>query len=518
MKKRLLCLLLVLLQLPIFALAENVENSLVVGMVSLESRTPEIRPLTPNEAGVMSLYNVVYESLVTIDDNGVPQPYVAQTWSQTGSGNTWTFTLRDDVKFSDGTPLTAADVKASLDYILKLANDSEATDKGFYQSFRYVISSVDAPDDKTLIVKAKEGRDYYGVLYCMTFPIVHATQVDVAGPLGTGPYMITDFKPGNYMYLSANPNWWQMQPQVQEITATFYPNNKALINAYEYGQVDTAFTRSVSASQYKSGINSLSIPYSTRQLEVVLLNHNAFPLDSPKVRQAIRYALNVNLISQNVYMGMTLDADTPVPSDSWLYYDQESTYVYDPDKARALLEEDGWIDMNEDGTLDKVVGEGTKHLFLKLCVYEDPENDVRFETANMVVDMLADVGITAKPTTMDYAQVSEQLKEGAFEIAICAFQMDVVPDYGFMLRKGNTGNYMRYVSSDMTSLIDTLRTNENQTDFAYTSQAIQQQFTYDAPFVCLFYRQGSVLTRKMYTTVRTMREFELLRGIQYFGR
>ena len=51
-------------------------------------------------------------------------------------------------------------------------------------------------------------------------------------------------------------------------------------------------------------------------------------------RQAIRYAINVDSISQNVYMGMTTDADTPIPSDSWLYYDQESTFVYNPDKAK----------------------------------------------------------------------------------------------------------------------------------------------------------------------------------------
>ena len=518
MKKRLLCLLLVLLQLPLIAFAENVGDSLIVGMVSLESRTPELRPLFPNEAGIMSLYGIIYESVVTIDDNGVPQPYLAETWSQTGSGNTWTFTLRDNLTFSDGTPLTAGDVVATLNHILSVANNDEAADKGFYQNYRYVIASANAPDEKTVVIKAKEGRDYYGVLYCMTFPVVPASQVDVANPIGSGPYVVDSFVPGEQMLLSANPNWWQLQPQVQYITATFYPNNKSLINAYEYGQVDTAFTRSVAAAQYKSGINSLSIAYSTRQLEVLLLNHTAFPLDSPKVRQAIRYAINVNLISQNVYMGMTLDADTPVPSDSWLYYDQESTFVYNPDKARQLLEEDGWIDMDGDGTLDKVVGDSVKHLHLQLCVYEDPENDVRFETANMIVDMLAEVGITVKPTTMNYGQVNEELKTGSFEMAVCAFQMDILPDYGFMLRKGNTGNFMKYVSSDMTSLIDTLRTNEDQSDFAYTTQAIQQLFAYDAPFVCLFYRQGSVLTRKMYTTVRTLREFELLRGIQNFGK
>ncbi|MBP3651234.1 MAG: peptide ABC transporter substrate-binding protein [Clostridia bacterium] len=511
--KRLLCLLLALLLLPAFSLAENVQDSLVLGMVSY--RTYEIRPLIPQERDIMSLYGMVYESLVTIDDNGIPQPLLAETWSETGGGNTWTFTLRENVTFSDGTPLTAADVAASGNYILNLAN-ADVADKGFYQNIRYMVSSFDAPDDRTVVVKAK--RDYYGVLYSMTFPVVHASQVEVASPLGTGPYVISAFSPGSYLWLAANENWWQMEPQVKEIMANLYPSNKELITAYEYGQVDTAITRSVAAAQYKSGINSLSIAYSTRQLEVLLLNNGAFEFEDVRVRQAVRYAINKNLIAQNVYMGMTINTNTPVPPDNWMYYDQESTFTYNPQKAIQLLEEAGWTDTDGDNVMDRVVDGKKRNLRLRLYVYEDPENDVRFETANMIVDMLAEVKIKVVVTTMTYGEEEAALKAGSYDMALCAYQMDVVPDYGFFLRKGNDLNYSRYVSSEMTSLIDTLRTQEDQTDFAYTTQTIQQLFANDTPFICLFYRSGAILTRKMFTTVRSIREFELLRGIEAFGR
>ena len=511
--KRILCLLMALLLLPVWVFAENVQDSLVIGMVSY--RTYEIKPLVPQERDIMSLYALVYESLVTIDDNGIPHPLLAETWTETGGGNTWTFTLRENVTFSDGTPLTAADVAASGNYILNLAN-AEVADKGFYQNIRYMVSSFDAPDERTVVVKAK--RDYYGVLYSMTFPVVHASQVETASPLGTGPYVISSFSPGSHLWLAANENWWQMQPQVREIMATLFPNNKELITAYEYGQVDTAITRSVAAAQYKSGISSLSIAYSTRQLEVLLLNNSALEFEDVKVRQAVRYAINKNLIAQNVYMGMTINTNTPVPSDSWLYYDQESSFTYNPQKAMQLLEEAGWTDTDGDNVLDKVVDGKKRNLRLRLYVYEDPENDVRFETANMIVDMLAEVKIKVVPTTMSYSEEEEALKAGSYDMALCAFQMDVVPDYGFFLRKGNNQNYSRYVSSEMTSLIETLRTQEDQTDFAYTTQTIQQLFANDTPFICLFYRSGAILTRKMFTTVRSIREFELLRGIEVFGR
>ena len=514
MTKRLCCLVLALMLLPAAALGESVGDKLVVGIVS--TRTVEIRPLLPLERSVVSVYDVVYESLVTIDDNGLPQPLLAENWMESGGGKTWTFTLRDNIMFSDGTPLTAQDVVASCQFLLDRANNKELTDNGFYQNINYLVNSISATDDKTVVVKA--ARSYYGLLYAMTFPVVPASQVDMPNPLGTGPYVIKEFQPATFIWLAANEKWWQTQPQVREIMAMCYGNNKDMITAFEYGRVDAAFTRSVAAAQYKSGINSLSVSYSTRQLECLLMNHGSFPLDSLKVRQAIQYAINKNLISQNVYMGMTVDADTPIPSDSWLYYDQESTFVYNPDKASELLAEEGWVDMDNDGILDKVVGEGVKHLVLQLFVYEDPENDVRYETANMIEDMLAAVKIDAQVTEMTYDAEKGKLEAGAFDLALCSFQMDEVPDAGFFLRKGNKQNYCRYVSSEMTSLIDTLRTNQDQADFAYTSQAIQQLFANDLPFMCLFYRSGAILTRKMYTTVRSIREFELLRGIEAFGR
>ena len=531
MFKRLLCLVMCLVMLPAFSLATSVEDALIVGMIS--TRTMELTPLTPKERDIMSLYSLVYESLVTIDDNGIPQPLLAESWTETGGGKTWVFTLRENLTFSDGTPLTAHDVAASVQYILDLANNPEAEDTGFYANIKYIVSSFNARDDRTLEVKAK--RAYYGLLYSLTFPVVPRGQVGMANPIGSGPYVVDAFEPAGYMMLSANTGWWQATPKVTSITVTFYTNTKDMINAYEYGRVDTVFTRSVAAAQYRSGNSSLSIKYSTRQLEVLMLNHrtNSFPLDSLNVRKAIRYAINKERISQSVYMGMTLDADTPYAADNWLYYDQESTYVYNPDKARELLAADGWEDLDGNGILNKIVDGESKNLRLSLFVYEDPENDVRYETANMISDMLLEVGIDAHVEPLPYKTVAttnengetekprdafDVLKAGSYDMFLCAFQMDAVPDYGFMLTTGNTHNFNRYSSKAMDDLIADLREREDQGGFAYASQAVQQQFTQDVPFIALFYRAGAILTRKMYTTVRSIREFELLRGIEAFGR
>lgn len=92
---------------------------------------------------------------------------------------------------------------ASGQYILNLAKNDQGLDRGFYGNIRYMVSSFTAQDDRTVVVKA--ARDYYGLLYSMTFPVVPASQVEMANPVGTGPYVISSFEPASYMLLSANP-------------------------------------------------------------------------------------------------------------------------------------------------------------------------------------------------------------------------------------------------------------------------------------------------------------------------
>ena len=241
--KRLICILFVLVFLaPLFASAENVSDSLVVGIYS--TKTLEIRPFDPQERDILSVYDLVYESLVTIDDEGMPQPLLAESWSAEDGGKTWVFTLRDNLFFSDGSVLTAADVAASGQYLLDKANQDDITVQGFYRNIKYMVSKFEARDDNTLAVTTTSSRPYYGLLYAMTFPVVPASQVDMAAPYGSGAYKFGAFEPANsYMYLTVNKNWWQSSPKVNEIVISTYTSNKDLITAYEYARVDTAFTR-----------------------------------------------------------------------------------------------------------------------------------------------------------------------------------------------------------------------------------------------------------------------------------
>lgn len=491
-------------------------TSLVVGIQS--TKTTLIQPLDPVERDMMSLYDLVYESLVTIDDDYLPQPGLCEGWEESGNGKTWTFTLRKNITFSDGTPLTARDVVATAQYILDRANEENTQNPGYYCNLKYFVKSISASGDYTVVVKTAAGRNYWGVLYAMTFPVLPADRVAADNPPGTGPYVISDFSAGSYMWLKANDSWWQTRPQVEEIAVTMHDSPNAVIESYEYARVDTAFTRSIAAAQHKSGTSSLALDYRTNQLETVLINHALSPLDSLNMRKALRYLIDPDKIARQVYMGMVERTDTPMIPGTWMYNENLSQYfVTDVEAAKALLEEEGWEDSDEDGILDRLNAKGEKeNLHLRIYVYEEPDNNVRVETANLIADMLAQAGISTKVTVMTMTQIQEKLKAASFDLALVSFAMDPCPDPGFLLMKGNTGNYGLYKSDDMTNLCKDLRTQTTRDGYQASLMNIQQRFAEDVPFLCLFYRSGSVLTRQMYTTVRDVRELELLRGIESF--
>ena len=503
-----------LLPLPA-ALAGEIGTSITISIKS--SKTLLVRPFEPVEHDILSAYHAVYESLVYLDDTYTPQPLLAESWEQSSNGKYWTFHLRTDVKFSDGTPLTARDVVASANYILEKVKDDTITDHGFYQNLDRFVDTITAKDDYTVVVKAK--RQYYGILFQMTFPVVPADYVAYDNPPGSGPYIITEFHAGERMWLSANANWWKAQPQVREILFLFQNTSSAVVESYEFAQVDACFTRSIAGAQHKTSANSLTMSFRTNQLECLYMNNNA-PELTLEVRQAIRSLIDKAKIISTSYHGLAVATNFPFYPGTWMYNESlDASFTKDIAEAKRLLLEAGWEDSDDNGVLDRTNGNGElENLHLRFYYYEEPDNDVRGETANLIAASLAEVGIDCKITAMTMADLQNRLKNRNFDLALVSFAMDVTPDVGFMLMSENVkaGNYCQYKSSKMDELCKSLRKQTTMEDYRQKLMDIQYQFYLDCPFVCLYWRTGNVISRFMYTAVRDVREYELLRGIESF--
>ena len=230
------------------------------------------------------------------------------------------------------------------------------------------------------------------------------------------------------------------------------------------------------------------------------------------IRRAIIAAIDRYILIRNIYQGMATLTDVPVSPASWLHDSMAMQEPYDPARSRALLEQAGWR-VNEEGMRMRVIDGTPVPLKLNILVYEEPSGSVRQTAANAIAEMLYQVGINCSVTLSSFERVRERLTAGNFELALCGMNLDVVADPGFLMLGVGT-NYCRYREKDMDDLIKNMRLKTGENEYQQAMSEIQHRFVSDAPFMCLYFRNGSLLTRDTFSDVRRLRELELFRGIE----
>ena len=310
----------------------------------------DIRDLNPHlYAGEMYAQEMLYETLVNITADGY-EGCLAESWDISDDGKTYTFHIRDGVKFSDGEVCDANAIKANFDAII------ENKDRHTWLEMMNLLVGVSAPDNKTFVIELSE--PYYPLLtelgvtrpFAMISPKAMkdgSTKDGVNAYIGTGPYVLTDFVTDEYAIFEANENYWGEQPKIKKITVKVIPDNQTRILALEKGEIDMIFGKNMidadAINQYTGNDKftvSLSDPTSTRQ---IVLNTTRDVLADKEVRQALQHATNKQTISEGIFYGLEQPADT-LFAKTVPYCDIDlEPYAYDVELAQSMLDEAGWV-------------------------------------------------------------------------------------------------------------------------------------------------------------------------------
>ena len=330
------------------AAAENGNSEKKEELVFVNYR--DIRDLNPHlYAGEMYAQEMLYETLVNITADGY-EGCLAESWDISEDGKTYTFHIRDGVKFSDGEVCDANAIKANFDAII------ENKDRHTWLEMMNLLVGVSAPDDKTFVIELSE--PYYPLLtelgvtrpFAMISPKAMkdgSTKDGVNAYIGTGPYVLTDFVTDEYAVFEANENYWGGQPKIKKITVKVIPDNQTRILALEKGEIDMIFGKNMidadAINQYTGNDKftvSLSDPTSTRQ---IVLNTTKEVLADKEVRQALQHATNKQAISDGIFYGLEQPADT-LFAETVPYCDIDlEPYAYDVEQAQSMLDEAGWV-------------------------------------------------------------------------------------------------------------------------------------------------------------------------------
>lgn len=274
----------------------------------------------------------VSETLTELDIRGGTgvQPRLAEKWEQNADGS-WRFHLRQGVKFSDGTGFDAKDVKHSFDRIM--------SDKNTCESRRYFGGMTVTPtvvDDYTVDFKADPVQPILPLLLTLVTIVPEETPLEfVREPVGTGPYKLSNWTPGQQIVLTSRDDYWGAKPEVTEATYLFRADPAVRAAMVQAGEADL----SPSISQVEATNPATDFSYLDSETVYLRIDHNIEPLNDVRIRRALNLAIDRQAFLGTLLPDSALLATAIVPPPTLGWNKEVKVPAYDPEAAKKLIEE-----------------------------------------------------------------------------------------------------------------------------------------------------------------------------------
>jgi peptide/nickel transport system substrate-binding protein len=365
-------------------------------------------------------------------------PGLAESWAS-DDGRTWRYTLRDGLKWSDGTPLTAEDIA----YTINRSRDEE------WLNYTSTVANLEAeaPNATTLVVTSKvddprlPGLSIY-VVPKHVWEKVPADEIGTYAALdgvGSGPFTLTEWKKGQFWRMEANPNFWRGQVAIDEVVFRVFRNADAMVAALRSGEIDAA--HNVPASSFadletEEGI--VAVAGEQGGFDYLVLNSydgepprsDAFDaphpaLTDPTFRQAIAHAIDKETLVERVLNGIATPGTTmsPSPNPAWIpELTEEETFEFDLDKANQMLEDAGYTDSDGNG-IREYEGED---IVLRYAIRSESEYSKPY--SEFITGWLEQIGIGTTLSTYDDGQLIEVAGKGDFDLYVWGWTPFVDPD------------------------------------------------------------------------------------------
>jgi peptide/nickel transport system substrate-binding protein len=413
------------------------EHALVVG---LESMPTNLDPRFATDAASSRIDDLVFRSLTRVDQHQRHVPDLAVAWQSAGPLEV-RFQLRADATFSDGTPLTAADVRATYESILDPATGSpKREDLAF-------LRVIEATDDHTVVFRLR--APFAPFLEATTIGILPRARLEPGERvlIGAGPFRIASLQPGQEVRLVARPD----RSGIPEIRFRIIPDDTVRTLELAKGNVDLVENAvepdNVRWLETHSATCVLRIPGSTFQY--LGINFHEAVLSDLRVRRAVVQAIDRTALIEHLLDGTARAATGLLSPEHWAYEGDVVRYPYDPAAARRLLDAAGYPDPDGDGP----------RMRLRLS-YKTSTLDSRRRMGEALQAMLAAVGIGLDLRSFEWATFYDDIRRGNFQLYSLAWVGITDPDFFFTLmhstmtppRGSNRGGYADPEIDRLTSL------------------------------------------------------------------
>jgi peptide/nickel transport system substrate-binding protein len=361
-------------------------------------------------------------------------PGLAKSWKGSDDGLTWTYKLRDGLKWSDGKPLTSEDIA----WTVNTAREEEWLN----HSAAVGNLTARAPDPTTVVIESSipdpklPTMDVYILPKHIWGPMTPEERDKYPGEDGvnSGPFMLDEFRKGQFTRYKANPNYWGGKPAVDEVVMRKFNNPDAMVAALKTGELDAAWDIPGAAFlELKKDENIVTNEgYQGGFAEVAINGGDGLEDPHPalldlKVRQAIAHAIDRDTLVDRVLAGVGKPAHTIVPSpdSAWLpELSEDEIYEFDLEKAKQILEDAGYVDGDDDGVRE--MPDGGRPLNLRYFARSDGETGP--EIAEFITGWLDEIGIATTVKVVDDSQLTNIIGKGDYDMFAWGWTPFVDPD------------------------------------------------------------------------------------------
>lgn len=432
------------------------ETTLVVG-TRAEPKT--LNPIAITASESQQIAALLFQKLLEEQDDFISfKPQLARSWAFSADSLDVTFVLRDDARWSDGSPVTASDVRftwqvetdttvawpsASIKEHIRDVEVKDAHTVVFHFDKRYLYPLMDANDGVILpehLLASIPRREL------KTAPFGRA-------PVGNGPYVLKRWEGGQFIELERSPNYAGPTPRMERILVKFVPDAVTLVAQLQAGEID--LLESVQASDLagikakRDDVQILETP--SRRLSFVAWNGTRAPFNDKVVRVDMTRGIDRRAIIQNVWGGHAKECTSPIVPLLWAYEPAITPIRYDAKGARAALEEMGWRDTNGDGILDR---EGKPFEFELLV--NDAQN--RVDIATMIQAQLKKIGVKANVRVMEYGAYIDRILAMDYDAAVVEWKVQTKVDltqlFHSSAKRPKGYNFIGYSKPEVDRLID----------------------------------------------------------------
>src|SRR6266436_2633131 len=473
----------------VVALSDNIKTIDPIGSPSVDAASERVRTL-------------MFNSLVKKDEKFDYVPELASNIQRSDDGLVFTFTMRDGVTFHDGRPFTSADAKYTLDTVL---GSTFAKAASFFEvagaTKTAYVKSVEAPDAHTLIIRLN--KQWTGLLpNLVPLAIIpkDSYESQKTHPLGTGPFKFKSYDQVQQVVdLEANQNYWDGPPKLPALRVRVISESNSMQAELQSGRVDIApLATSLSPDAIKAlgQYPNLTVQqFEGSNLNLLTFNTTEPPLDNVKVRQAIAYAIDRESMIRDLVLNQGAIAHTILPEASWAYA-KPTTYQFDPNKAKQLLDEAGFRDPDGDGPQMR----WAKPLLFRISGSSASAR----QYSGVIQNYLKNVGIPVAIETSEFNTMRQQVQNGQFQMNysqwvggnqdpifyhdLFATSEIATPTKGL--------NRSRYTNPELDKILDEAANTYDHAKAAPLYARAQEIISRDVPVFPLWYQANMVIAKK----------------------